>query len=161
MTNWSEESQSYIEFKKGLHWLKCNQEREAHKCFNQALIHDPDDHLLPAVKSYLGYTLATVEGREISGVRLMREALNQDITRADFFTNLGKVYLNVIYDRKRAIYVLHRALKYCPRDPELHDLIRKLGIRRTPLLSFLSRHHFLNRFLGKYIFKSKPRNRLR
>jgi hypothetical protein len=68
--------------------------------------------------------------------------------QAQLYLNLAEVY--VAADRKQdAADILARGLHYAPHDGRLKMALERLALRRTAVLSFLSRQHVINRNLGK------------
>jgi tetratricopeptide (TPR) repeat protein len=145
--NSAESAESY--FQKGMLYFQSGDFSNALRCFRGAYQNKPNGVLLPKVKSYLGYTLVIVEGKQLRGIQLMREAITNRYRQADFFYNLCQVYLDHALDRRRAYFTLQKGIRFCPLDPRMQNLIRKMGIRKPPPLKILSRRHFLNRYLGK------------
>jgi len=84
----------------------------------------------------------------------MKEALEHGKNNPEFFLNLGKVYMNHLFNQKGAYFTLQKGLMVCPTDPRIKAMLRKVGVRQKPPLRFLSRRHFLNRYLGKKFRKN-------
>jgi hypothetical protein len=97
--------------------------------------------------SYLGYAIALVEQRVPEGVKLCRHAIKVEFYQPDNYLNLARTLL-LAKDRKGVVDAVQRGLKIDPHHPQLVDLGREMGIRRPPVLPFLSRTNPLNRFLG-------------
>ena len=80
--------------------------------------------------------------------RLCRQALRMRHKQAQFYLNLDEVYGSE--GRKEdAVEVLTSGLQYTKRDVRLTRALGKLGLRRTPVLTFLGRKSAVNRRLGK------------
>jgi tetratricopeptide (TPR) repeat protein len=140
-------------FQEGLIRLRKKDAVGALNYFQNAFEINVDKEIAPSIKSYLGYTLALAKGQEMKGIQLMREALHQDYTRAEHFLNLGKVYLEIQKDRRRAIQVFWKGLKHCPYNSELQDMIHRLGIRRAAPLKCFRRGNIVNRTLGRFLHR--------
>lgn len=97
--------------------------------------------------SYLGYGIALVEQRVHEGVKLCRHAIKVEFYQPDNYLNLARTLL-LANDRRAAVDAVQRGLKIDPHHPQLVDLGRELGVRRAPVLPFLSRNNPLNRILG-------------
>lgn len=97
--------------------------------------------------SYLGYGIARCEQRVHEGVKLCRHAIKVEFYQPDNYLNLARTLL-LANDRRGAVDAVQRGLKVDANHPELVELGRELGIRRPPVLSFLSRKNPLNIFLG-------------
>ncbi|HEU4401975.1 MAG TPA: hypothetical protein VFT43_07700, partial [Candidatus Polarisedimenticolia bacterium] len=75
-------------------------------------------------------------------------AVRAEFYNPELYLNLGRVYLKG-GDRARAFGAFVRGLQLSPRHPALIQSIRRLGIRRRPVLRFLGRRHPFNRVLGR------------
>ncbi len=64
------------------------------------------------------------------------------------YLNLGRARL-AGHQTKAALEAFHDGLKYDTANEELLSHIRKIGIRRPPVITFLDRSNPLNKFLGK------------
>lgn len=116
-------------------------------------------HSVPAgILSYYGLCLALVENRVQEGLTLCKIAVERDMLRADFYRNLGKVYLKA--DQKsKAIQTFKKGLQVSDKSGDLAEELKKQGVRRSPALPFLSRGHFLNRYIGMLLHRlGKPSN---
>ena len=89
-----------------------------------------------------------IAGNRSAGLKTLEEVAQVLFYRPEPFIFLGMVGL-WNGDRKTAVTSFQRALKVDPRYPLIPDLLRKMGIRRPPVLSFLPRNHWLNVVLGK------------
>ena len=100
----------------------------------------------PTLTSYLGYCMARERRQFKAGTGLCRQALLKEPEQAVHYLNLGRVLLAA--DEKRlAITTFQRGLKRGRHRLILEEL-KKLGMRKPPVVPFLSRGHSLNRFLG-------------
>jgi tetratricopeptide (TPR) repeat protein len=98
--------------------------------------------------SYYGLGLALVERRFNRAVELCRGAVKEEFFSPDLYRNLARVHL-VFGFKAEALRYLKRGLMIDPgSEPILSDL-RDLGERRMPVLGFLPRRHFINRWLGR------------
>lgn len=97
--------------------------------------------------SYLGFGVARFERRYREGLRLCRHAVKRDY-QPENYLNLARTYM-LVGDRKRAVRAVSTGLKIDPSYPRLRELWSEMGMRKRPVLSFLSRDHVLNRVLGK------------
>src|SRR6267142_1965115 len=68
--------------------------------------------------------------------------------QAQLYLNLAEVYATA-GRRDEAVEALQAGLKFARRDIRLNIAMNKLTRRRQPVLSFLKRHHPINRSLGK------------
>jgi Flp pilus assembly protein TadD len=100
-----------------------------------------------AFYSYLGYGSARFEGQRKDGLALCLHAIQVGREEPDNYLNLARLYL-LTNDRRRAVAAIHRGLKLDSRHHPLLALRASLGYRRKPVIPFLSRESWINRFLG-------------
>ena len=98
--------------------------------------------------SYLGYGAANFEGERKDGLALCLHAVRVGSEEPENFLNLARVYL-LAGDRRRAVAAIQHGLKVDSRHPGLLEQRRSMGYRRKPVVSFLSRDSWINRFLGR------------
>ncbi len=98
--------------------------------------------------SYYGLCLAMSGNRLRQALELCEGAVEAEFYNPDLYLNLGRVYLRA-GDRGRAFETMVRGLQLNPRHTGLIRQIRHLGVRRHPVVGFLSRRHPVNRFLGR------------
>ncbi len=129
------------------------------KAFERAYRKETDN---PAYMSYYGMCVALRHGEIGTGVDLCTKAIKKDFNNPEFYLNLGRVYL-VAGNRKGAITVFKKGLKYDPDHRDLNRMLEELGVRGRPVIPFLRRSNPLNRLLGMLfrripeIFKTKRR----
>jgi len=108
----------------------------------------------PRYLSYYGLCLAMVSTKLQTALDICETAVTVEFYNPDLFHNLARVYLRM-GRRDRAHAVLRRGLQLHPgHEGILHDL-RSLGIRRRPVIPFLSRGNPVNRVFGQ-IFREPP-----
>ena len=130
---------------KGHDLLRSGLQQAALEQFANAYERDPAD---PRFRSYYGWAVALIERRIDRGLSLCRSALRDDYDNPEAYCNLAKVLL--AFGRKsEALRYLRRGLMVAPTHPLLIREWRNLGVRKRPILPFLSRQHLLNRFLGR------------
>ncbi len=100
------------------------------------------------IYSYLGYGLAVARGQVHEGLELCQRALQQEFFEPENYLNLARLYI-LAENRRKAIDTLNKGLEIDPEHSGLLMLRLELGKRRSPVLPFLSRHHPLNRLLGR------------
>jgi hypothetical protein len=98
--------------------------------------------------SYLGYGIARYERRVREGLALCEHGVKREFYQPENYYNLARTYL-LANQRRKAIETVIAGRQVDRRHPGLARLHRELGIRRPPVLGFLSRDHFLNRLLGR------------
>jgi tetratricopeptide (TPR) repeat protein len=108
-----------------------------------------EKHKIPALlNSYLGLAIAMSGGDLNEAVRRARRALDKASYRPDFYLNLGRIYLKA-KDKEKAVQTFRLGLRLDDRHPGLTKELKKLGIRGAPVLKFLPRTNFLNKYLGR------------
>lgn len=126
----------------------------AHAAFERAHRRDPQD---PFARSWYGLTLVLVERNSNLGVVLCDEALRVHGPDPELLLNQARLHL-ALRHRERAVRALVRGLELWPDDPRLLAARDALGIRRPPVISFLSRNNPLNRILGRLRHRWMQRN---
>lgn len=116
----------------------------AHAGFERAHRRDPRD---PRFMSWYGLTLVLVERNSNLGVLLCDQALRAGGGDPDLLLNQARVHL-ALNQRERTVRAIQRGLELWPAHPGLQRARDCLGWRRRPVLPFLSRNAFLNRWLG-------------
>jgi hypothetical protein len=137
------------EVKRGLDFCRTGQWDKGLQILAAAAEADQRQGVLPGlVYSYLGYGLAFREHRVREGLKLCQHAIKIEFYQPENFVNLVRTEL-LANNRRGAVRALEQGLKVDPDNPELHEILRDLGSRRPPPLSFLSRDNLLNRVLGR------------
>ncbi len=119
---------------------------EAFREFKQALdrMRDSDaEHALPHIRRAV--ELEALNPFYISYLGVVLVKMKRD--QPQLYLNLAEVYV-VAGRRDDAVETLMRGLKYANRDLRLKLMLGKLVRRRSPVIPFLERQHFLNRQLG-------------
>jgi tetratricopeptide (TPR) repeat protein len=81
-------------------------------------------------------------------LHICQKALETGLFRPELYCNLGKVYIQR-GDRKSAIKTLQQGLSVDNQNKEILNLLKEIGIRKTPIIPFLSRDNPINKYLGK------------
>jgi tetratricopeptide (TPR) repeat protein len=141
------------------------EEREISKHFNKARSLIKEDNTLDAlfyldkivdqtdnaeVLSSFGLCIALERGKVKDAIDLCLKAIDKDSKNVFHYLNLGKVYLK---DGKKAvgIDIFRKGLRLNIDNEyakEIDLILNKLGTRRKPLLPFLGRKHFVNKYCG-------------
>lgn len=109
----------------------------------------------PANWSYLAFCLARERRQFEHATRLCEEAVRREPHSSVLYLNLGKVHL--LAGRKDdAIRTFRQGLLY-ERNALIESELRRLGLRKPPVLSFLAREHPVNKYLGIVLKKLKIR----
>ena len=97
--------------------------------------------------SYLGCSMARVQGRKEEAIALCRRAVKVEFYQPENWANLAEVL--ILSDRRsEAIEAVEQGLEIDPQFGRLLKLHRSLGMRRRPILGFLPRSNPLNHVLG-------------
>lgn len=139
-------------FGKGMEALTEGRHREALAFFEAAIQLDkrlgrerPQARYL----SQYGLCLGAVTQRKYEGIQFCREAAEMESYNPDLHWNLGRVLL-AANRRRDAFQALLRGLGLQRDHPGIVAELRRMGIRRRPILPFLSRDNPLNMFLGRF-----------
>jgi tetratricopeptide (TPR) repeat protein len=106
--------------------------------------------------SYYGLCLAREGGNLQEGIKFCREAITLEFFNADLFWNLGRALL-AAGRKKEAHLTFLKGLRLQRGHSGITSELLRLGIRRKPVLPFLSRSNPLNVVLGR-LFRSGSRN---
>lgn len=100
----------------------------------------------PLWHSRLGYCIAKERGQLTRGFELCQHAIAQDPENPIHYLYLGKTYL-LTGNTQEALLTFRQGLTH-GHDPEIERALNGIGTRKPPVLSFLSRDSFLNKYLG-------------
>jgi len=130
--------------------------KAAHEIFQQAWRRNLND---PRVLSNYGLTLVLVEGDRQRGIRFCEESLRRGLQTTESLVNLAKA-LVVTRNKEQAVRALRKAMELAPDDPRVGQEFAALGLRRRPIIPWMPRSFFLNRWLGKLTWRWSRRYRL-
>lgn len=140
----------------GILYVREGRYDEAFRALRQAMFayteksgHEMPYHLM----SYYGLCLVVLRQDPPRGLALCKRAVDEAGNRTEFYWALGKAYL-ALRRKAQAITAFQHGLQIGD-DARLVSELRRLGVRNTPLIPFLSRENFLNRYLGILRAKSK------
>lgn len=140
--------------------LKGNSKRKALRLLGEALEYYPDD---PFILSYHGCLDAIANKNYKEGIEtclfaieiLKKKAiLDKDSLFPVCYLNLGRAYL-AAGKKKEAITAFNKGLTIDSQQRDLLWEVRKLGIRRKPVVSFLKRSGVINRHIGRILHRLK------
>ena len=100
----------------------------------------------PLAASYLAPCIASERGKISQAIALCNDAIEQDPHEPRHYLNLARIYLKA-KRKPECLETLRKGLAQ-GEDPEIRSLLETVGVRKAPLLPFLPRKHFLNRYLG-------------
>lgn len=136
--------ESKILFNQAMELLSRNHVAEAMKRLEAALQISPNN---ATYLSHYGLCVALERDDFTSARKLCERAVKMDPRNPVNRVNLGKVY-RLIGDNARAYRTFLRAWKTDKSHPAAATELSRMGIRRPPVFSFLSRSHWLNRRFG-------------
>lgn len=144
----------YLEL--GILYIREGRYDEAFRALRQAMFRysDHSNHELPyPLMSYYGLCLVVLRQDPPRGLALCKRAVDESGNRSEFYWALGKAYL-ALRRKRQAITAFEHGLQIGD-DARIVAELRRLGLRNPPLLSFLPRHNFINRYLGRWRAKSR------
>jgi len=139
------ESTALSEFKEGIGFLKNGYANSALPHLRRAV--ESERHN-PYYLSFLGLSIARAERKWDEAVKLCETALSLKRNELQLYLNLAEVYV-ACGRRVSAVDTLDRALDTFGREPRLVKARNRVEVRRSPIVPFLRRTHFVNRGLGK------------
>ena len=148
------EPKDMAEFREGLELLKNEYPEKAVLKLRQAFESDKRN---PYYISFLGLAIARAEHDWEQALDLCETAVRLKPKEIKFHLNLIEVYASAGW-REKALRKLDSAAKLFGDDARLKRFRAKVVERRTPVLPFFARGHFLNRKLGKLRHRMLKRN---
>ena len=140
-------------FEEVQHLLRRGNGKSALNTLRHAIENFPSD---PFLLSYYGCLVAIVENNPKEGIKICEDAVKMldtsmpfgaEIFYPVFYLNLGRAHLKGS-KKDAALRVFQEGLRY---DPGNHDILwemKKMGMRKKPLLPFLSRSNPINKYIG-------------
>lgn len=144
-------------FKAGIKLLKEKKYRDALTSIKIAIEkggYENVNEIPPLYLSYLGLITALAEKKYRNGATICEKAIKREFYNPVFYLNLGKVYVAGGYKLK-AIDAFNNGLKIDGNHDEIISELKKMGLRRKPVISFLTRTHVLNKYLGLLLHQSE------
>ena len=133
------------EFRKGVEFLKNEYPQKALVSLRRAFESDKHNAYY---SSFLGLAIARAQRKWDQASELCEIAVQLKPKEIQFHLNLGEVYA-LAGRREKSLDKLDHALEIFGADARLKQARSKVENRRTLLLPFFGRKHFLNRNLGK------------
>ena len=140
-----------MSFRKGVRALDRGRYLESLAFFESALnLEERFGNQTPRMRylSYYGLSLSLAVGRTQEAIEMCERVLAVEFYNPDLYHNLARVYLSA-GERHRAFQTLCQGLRLEQTHPGLISEVRKMGIRRRPVLSFLGRSNPVNRLFGR------------
>jgi len=132
-------------FLRGEELLRGGDQVGALEAFRQAYRTDPS---LARYASAYGLGIALVERRFKFAKGLCEEAVRLDSTDPKLFLNLARVYLLFGF-RAEGVRALDQGLSLDRKNQLIIREMMRIGFRRAPVIPFLARSNFFNKWLGK------------
>lgn len=139
------------QFRAGKRLLKDSNIERALKAFEKAY---KEDKARPEYMSYYGLCKA-IKGEIGLGLELCTRAIKEDFSKPDFYLNLAKVYL-AAGNKKGALKVIQKGLKFDPNSEEMNKILVELGFRAKSVIPGLNRSNPVNKYLGILIRRVIP-----
>ncbi len=136
--------ESDVLYSQAMELLSRNHMREAMKRFEEALQISPNNAVY---MSHYGVCVAIEKEDIVAARKLCERAVKMDPKNPVARVNLGKV-LRLDGDNERAHKTFIQAWKADKTHPAAAAELSRMGIRRPPVFSFLSRTHWLNKKFG-------------
>ncbi len=99
------------------------------------------------IMSYYGMCRAFYLRETRDGLEICKEAVKKEMFRSDVYLNLGKIYLHR-GTKGKAYDAFMKGLKLDKNNKKIEKELKKMGIRKKPVLPFLDRSNFFNKWLG-------------
>lgn len=106
------------------------------------------EHVPGLAYSFLGYGIARYQKQVKEGLRLCQHAVKTSFYSPECHLNLARVQI-LAKNRKGAVHAIAQGLALDPRNAALRALHAEIGVRKRPVVGFLSRNNPVNRTLGK------------
>jgi tetratricopeptide (TPR) repeat protein len=103
----------------------------------------------PVHSSYFAACIAKERGQFGKAVLLCRDAIEKEPDNPVHYLNLGRVYL-FQGQRGEAVKTFREGLSR-NMEPDIIEELNRLGMRKKPVIPFLSRDNPANKFLGKML----------
>ncbi len=134
-------------FDKGRDAFRAKDYKAAERAFKEVMKSLDEHHVFyNRVTSYLGLAQVLVSDR--NGLLLCRDAASSEAADGDVFLNLACAEWHT-ENRKRALDAAIRGREIDANHDQLLRACMLLDSRRRNVFPFLSRQHFLNRFVGR------------
>jgi tetratricopeptide (TPR) repeat protein len=146
----SEEAREF--FRQGMERIESGDMEESSRLFEKAYKLDREN---PLYMSYYGMSAALRWGKIGLGIELCTKAVKKEFFKAEHYLNLAKVYV-AADNKKGAITVLRKGVRFDPENAGIHDMLMELGVRKRPIIPFLKRSNPVNRLLGIFLRRTLP-----
>lgn len=128
---------------KGIGLARAGQFGEALRLFDQDLCFTQH----PTAMSYYAVSLASTEGNFDKAISLCLMAAEKEFYNPEIYLNLGRIFL-LNGQKSVAVRAFRKGLKIDNGHFGILSEMKRLGVRRKPVLTFLPRQNPVNKFLG-------------
>jgi tetratricopeptide (TPR) repeat protein len=132
------------QYQKGLKAIEQGKILEALALVEKALIKEPEN---PRYQSLFGLCISKERGQITEAIDICERSLKAEPDFIEHYIYLGQVYKRAGLSRD-AIDVIRKGLKIDRKHPGLIAEIETFGLRKNPVISYLSRNNVLNKYLG-------------
>jgi len=139
-------------FDKGIEALTKGNIIYALSCFEKAIKIEEN----PLISSFLAFCIAKERGQVQKAISLCEDAIKKEPDNSFHYLNLGKIYL-LEKKKAEAINIFRQGLHY-EENQQIVDELDKLGTRKPPVIPFLKRNNFVNKYLGIILRRLKLRS---
>lgn len=140
---------------KGIDCLEKGWAPDAVTCFEEVL---EKYGRISSVLSWLGIAKArSKQGDLRPAEQLCKEAIQHEYYNASYYRNLAEVYM-IWSNKPKAMSILRHGIRITRGDDVLVKELKKLGVRRTPVIPFLGRSNPINIYCGKVRSKMSSNN---
>lgn len=102
----------------------------------------------PGAMSHYALCLANVEGNYDKAISLCLLAAEKEFYNPEIYLNMGRIFL-LNGQKSVAVRAFRKGLKYGDMNDAIYSEMKRLGVRRQPIVSFLPRQNVVNKYLGK------------
>lgn len=135
-------------FHQGMDYLRQKRLTEASNAFRAAFKASPDN---PLYLSYYGLIIALAEDCLQDGLTFCQAAIQRAPFQTDLYLNLSRIYQHV-HQRQKALETLVQGMSY-DHSQKLFQEMRRMGVRRKPFFTKLSRDNPLNILVGRLTYR--------
>ena len=109
----------------------------------------------PVISSFLAFCIARERGQFQKAISLCKDAIHENPENSFHYLNLGKIYL-LEKQKEEAVNIFRQGLHH-EESQQIIDELNKLGTRKPPIIPFLKRNNFINKYLGIILSRLKLR----
>jgi tetratricopeptide (TPR) repeat protein len=129
--------------------LDCGDGQAALRCLRSAYEANPGH---PQLRSHYGLCLGLEDRRYHEAIELCQSAVQQEFFNPELYLNVARLNLAFGF-RAEGMRFLRRAAMIDPASVGVQEIQSDLGLRSEPILRFLPRRHFVNRWLGNLRYR--------